>query len=606
MKTFIRSLFLMQVFLLFNSNNLDAQTFTWASGIVSAQPLGISNDAMENSFLVGEFTGTATFGTVQLTSDGINNSFLAKYDPEGNCIWATRLGGGKRITVDSFGFCYITGTFEGTKNFGSFQITSFGQYDMFVAKYDPNGNCLWANHAGSSTNDHGMNISIDVKGYSYIFGDFSGTAIFDTIQLTGSGVYIAKYDSYGKCLWAEHVGDSNSGMSQGITVDANGNIYITGSSFGGFLAKYNSNGNLIWIKQPGYVIGYSVSVDTIGNSYTAGYFQGTVLFGSIQLISHASSDIFIVKYDSSGNCLWAKQAGGISGNNSYSIATDINGNSFITGTYTGAAIFDTNKLTGYGNTDIFIAKYDPNGNCLWAKQAGSKYMDQGWGISAGAYGGVFVTGFCGWGSVFGSILLNSNTGAFVSKITDVPLPVELSSFNYQLLGNSVNLDWITQTETNNKCFEIERKNQSTSWIKIGEVKGSGTSNYPKQYSFVDKSISNGRYTYRLKQIDYNGQFKYSNELEVNFIIPDKYSLEQNYPNPFNPSSTINYSLAKDGNVKLVVYNSLGSKVTTIVNEFKQAGNYSVQFNGGNLPSGIYFYRLEAGQFTQVRKMMLLK
>jgi hypothetical protein len=188
-----------------------------------------------------------------------------------------------------------------------------------------------------------------------------------------------------------------------------------------------------------------------------------------------------------------------------------------------------------------------------------------------------------------------------------PLPVELTSFTANLNGNSVILNWRTATEMNNSGFDIERSTNSVSFEKIGFINGAGSSTSAKNYSFTDVSLSKaGVYSYRIKQVDYNGLSKLSNAVEVNFTTPANFSLSQNYPNPFNPSTIINYNLPQASNVKLTVYNTIGQSVKVLENGFKAAGNYSESFNASELPSGLYFYKIEAGQFSQTRKMMLLK
>jgi hypothetical protein len=196
-------------------------------------------------------------------------------------------------------------------------------------------------------------------------------------------------------------------------------------------------------------------------------------------------------------------------------------------------------------------------------------------------------------------------GLFHSDPTS-PLPVELTSFTALTNAKAVTLKWNTATELNNFGFSIERKLVNSNWAKIGFVHGSGNSNSPKDYSYVDNTVSPGKYSYRLKQIDNNGTYKYSKVVEVNIGSPASYALDQNYPNPFNPSTTISYALPAGSNVKLVIYNSLGQEVRTLVNEFEAAGIHKVNFSALNMTSGMYFYKIEAGSFTQVKKMILLK
>jgi len=191
------------------------------------------------------------------------------------------------------------------------------------------------------------------------------------------------------------------------------------------------------------------------------------------------------------------------------------------------------------------------------------------------------------------------------------LPVELSSFSASLIGSNIKLSWNTETEVNNYGFDIERKVGSLqptvgNWEKIGFVNGNGNSNSPKDYSFVDDKISGGRYSYRLKQTDNDGHFEYSKAIEVDFGEPKKFELSQNYPNPFNPVTTIRFNSPEAGNVKLTLFNILGQEIKTLVNEFKESGVHTINFDASELNSGMYVYKLEVGSFTQTRKMTLIK
>jgi hypothetical protein len=192
------------------------------------------------------------------------------------------------------------------------------------------------------------------------------------------------------------------------------------------------------------------------------------------------------------------------------------------------------------------------------------------------------------------------------------IPVELVSFNASVNNNSVMLNWITASELNNSGFEIEKQIGSKQsaisnfWERIGFVEGNGTTTEINYYSFIDEEVSAGKYFYRLKQIDFDGTFEYSDIIEVEVNIPTEFSLLQNYPNPFNPSTKIDYSIPSDGFVSLTIYNTIGQEVSTLVSEQQTAGNYSIGFSGEKLPSGLYFYSLRSGDFSETKKMLLLK
>jgi photosystem II stability/assembly factor-like uncharacterized protein len=208
---------------------------------------------------------------------------------------------------------------------------------------------------------------------------------------------------------------------------------------------------------------------------------------------------------------------------------------------------------------------------------------------------------------FGNDLYVAGTiGTVLKGFADPNIPVELTSFTAAVLNNSVSLTWQTATETNNRGFEIERMTAGSGWTKIGFVPGNGTTTNISTYTFSDNSLLNGIVNYRLKQIDYNGSFEYSGIVEVDLTIPIEFSLEQNYPNPFNPITNIRYSVAKQSLVTLKIYNSLGEEAAVLINEVKSPGRYNVEFNGINLSSGVYFYKLEADNFISVKKLLLLK
>ncbi len=203
-----------------------------------------------------------------------------------------------------------------------------------------------------------------------------------------------------------------------------------------------------------------------------------------------------------------------------------------------------------------------------------------------------------------------NSGNSNIAQTTTIIPVELTSFSVLANSDDIELKWTTATEMNNQGFQIERRKtrdeKSEDWESIGFVPGFGTTTEPKSYSFVDSKVSSGTYIYRLKQIDFDGTYKYSNEVSVEVTLPLEYSLDQNYPNPFNPSTTIKYSIPEDGFVKLSVYNMLGEEVSTLVNGNQEAGRYELSFNASELSSGVYVYRLEAPNYTSSKKLILLK
>jgi gliding motility-associated-like protein len=308
------------------------------------------------------------------------------------------------------------------------QQTKFLKVSLFIgiflclntASYSQNW--LWAKSAGGTDgHSEGWAVSADVNGNVFICGYFySSTITFGSTVLTNASVgsadlFLAKYDANGNILWAKSAGGvgANEDYAYSVKADISGNVFVTGSyesptiTFGSvtltnagasdiFLTKYDANGNVLWAKSTGgtdYDIGNSVSADGGGNVFITGYFySSTIAFGSTGLTSTGGADIFIAKYDANGNVVWAKGAGGIVDDKGYSVSTDANGNVYATGWFQFNITFGSTTLTTVGNADAYITKYDANGNVLWTKDIGGTSIDYGFSVSTEIGGGVFLTG----------------------------------------------------------------------------------------------------------------------------------------------------------------------------------------------------------------------
>jgi photosystem II stability/assembly factor-like uncharacterized protein len=231
-----------------------------------------------------------------------------------------------------------------------------------------------------------------------------------------------------------------------------------------------------------------------------------------------------------------------------------------------------------------------NGGLNWITQVSSTSND--------LYSVHFINENTGWVVGENGTILKTTNGGII--------PVELTSFTAIAQSNFVELKWSTATETNNSGFEIERSEDDVSFNKIGFVQGFGTTTEPKSYCYADQSVKNGTFYYRLKQVDYDGSYEYSDVVEVNLNVPIEYGLQQNYPNPFNPSTSIKYSIPVEIEVRLEILNVLGEQVELLINETKTAGTYDALWNASNMSSGVYFYRLQAGSFVETKKMILLR
>ncbi|MCK6639340.1 MAG: SBBP repeat-containing protein [Bacteroidia bacterium] len=382
----------------FNLSQTNAQTFDWAKAMMgSGQDAGrsITVDASGNVFSTGYFQGTVDFdpgpGTFNLTSAGSNDIYVSKMDATGNFVWAVSFGGTGNdrvyaIATDGLGNVYTSGTFVGTVDFdpgaGTFNLTSdLSSIDVFVSKLDASGNLIWAKAFGGTGDDRSYSMAADATGNLYTTGYFQGTVDFDP----GAGSF-------------------------NITSLGVADIFVT---------KLNASGNFIWAKNmAGTLFGYGLSLttDNSGSIYTTGAFQGTVDFdpgtGTFNLAAVGSDDIFISKLDSSGTFVWAKAMGSTSIDYGYSIATDVFGNVYTTGTFQGTVDFDpgsaTFNLNAAGSYDIYISKLDASGNFVWAKTAGGTGFDFGTSLTTDIAGNVYTIG-----SFQGSVDFDPGAGTFI-------------------------------------------------------------------------------------------------------------------------------------------------------------------------------------------------
>lgn len=212
-------------------------------------------------------------------------------------------------------------------------------------------------------------------------------------------------------------------------------------------------------------------------------------------------------------------------------------------------------------------------------------------------------------SIIADIVIINGTYSGGGTVNGFPIPVELTSFRASFVNDKILIFWQTASETNNRGFEIQKSdggNTDTEWEVLGFVEGAGTSTEKTNYNYTDVNIKSGTYKYRLKQIDLDGNFSYSEEVEVNVEIPLDYTLKQNYPNPFNPSTTISYSLAEASFVRIAIYDILGAEIKLLVSKEQSQGEYNIVFDARELASGVYYYAIRAGNFSQIRKMVLMR
>ncbi len=253
-------------------------------------------------------------------------------------------------------------------------------------------------------------------------------------------------------------------------------------------------------------------------------------------------------------------------------------------------VYNASIFAVFGSTGVFYITYD--GGLNWTmKNTGGATLN-GSSLS--------------FGQNNSSAFFTVGTNGYILKNTLTPVPVELTSFGASVVDGNVRLSWKTSTELNNSGFEIERKSANGSWTKIGFIAGAGTSASGKEYAYTDKSVNSGKFSYRLRQVDFDGTATYSGVVEVDLTSPFTFALDQNYPNPFNPATSVKFQVAEKTLVTLKVYDVIGNEVATLVNKEQETGSYIVKFDASKYASGMYIYKLTAGKFEKTMKMMLLK
>ncbi len=586
--------------------------------------IGVVIDKTEDGgFIIGG--STASFSSSQ-------DMYVIKLDSLASIQWSKvynspgsidRIHG---IKQNSDGGYYISGYIEG----------GFGFLDEIMMKIDPYGNIIWAKNFGGIEADELRQLKVTpnggmiTAGYNASFG------------VGAKEVQAIKLSSDGNIEWAKTYGTFYEDFNSSIIISSDGNYVLSGAVdiTGGYgirptLIKLDTLGNVIWAKY------YSGFYEDWGRDVIQTPDGGFLLVGITTSFGIGfSNDVYLIKTDSLGNVLWAKAYGGPAEDIAYGATLTSDGKYVIAG-YTNSS--------GFGSYDGLLMKVDSNGNLEWFHTYGGYSTDylidvlelQDNGLVAlgkrasNTFGGddIYLIktdengySYCAFSTytpVVNNIsnlqAMNLNLGIFnFISVSNYPLatftpssgqntscaviPVELKSFNYKLDKGNLILSWSTATEINNMGFKIKRNNE-----EIAYVPGSGTSTELRKYSFEDEKLLNGDYVYALIQVDYDGTQNKIGELEVTINnIPSDYNLEQNFPNPFNPSTKINYAIPQNSYIILNIYNSIGEKVNTLVEGFKEAGYYQTAFDGSNLPSGIYFYTLSSDNFMTTKKMILLK
>ena len=461
----------------------------------------------------------------------------------------------------------------------------------FAGTYDGNGHSIDGLFINRDDNYIGLFGSVQdgiIKNIGITNVNISGNITYAGAlagYLSGSGTVVTNCYSSGTVTGSYHIGGLLGDISTSVNVKISySNCSVTG---------YNTVGGLLGQIYEG-VVRNSYSKGTVqrqgGSSTFLGGFCGYISDGTIEYCYSTGK----VEYNGTSDPTDKGFLGAESGYSTYTANFFDSETSLQTWDAVGAALAKTtSEMKNYTTFTTagwdFVDETDNGSNDYWDADQNATVND-------------------------GYVILSWQSGA------DNTLPVELTTFSANIVKNKIQLNWQTATEVNNYGFEIQRQNQEASneykvssnenqyqeWQSIAFVEGHGNSNSPKDYSFIDDAVNAGKYFYRLKQLDIDGSFKYSNVIEVNLDKHLQYKLNQNYPNPFNPTTTLSFSIPQKEFVSLAIYNSLGEKVTDIVNKDMQAGTYKFTWNAEHLTSGVYFSRFSAGSYIKVKKITLVK
>jgi gliding motility-associated-like protein len=445
-KFFVVAVFSLSVSTIDKLSAQEVPVLEWARSIGSAgtdRGTGIATDAVGNVYTVGEFTGTVDFdpgpGVFNLTGLGSFDIYISKSDANGNFLWAKAVTGpgtdspSTTLVVDASGNIYVTGIFSNTVDFdpgtGVLNLTSAGEYEIFVLKLDTDGNLIWAKAMGGADRDSGRSIAVDASGNVYTTGthwwtaDFDpGPGVFNITPTGGYGIFVSKLDSNGSFVWAKSIfgpGSLNGDSGNSIKVDASGNLYVTGTFSGTkdfnpgagvfnltsttgdlFILKLDQDGDFLWVKSfgdPFGATGISLVLDASANIYMSGRIGSIVDFDSGPGVYNVDPGVVVAKFDTDGNLIWAKSTKSTTYKYAIGLAIDASQNVYSAGVFVGTADFDPDPIGNFSATaddyDLYILKLDVDGNFVWATTAGGSSWDQAQAVTIDASGYLYTTGY---------------------------------------------------------------------------------------------------------------------------------------------------------------------------------------------------------------------
>lgn len=649
---------LLSIFLVISTFlKLFSQELIWAYNIGSVgfdAAYSLKTDDVGNVYIAGTFVGMVDFdpgiGVSTLTATGGSDAFFAKYDSNGNLIWVKHIGGNlaersSALALDTDGNIIVTGYFQEfidlDPSVAVFELESSADNEIFIAKYDNDGNFIWGGQIEGSGNEIAYTVETDNDGNIYIGGIITIIADFDLgpgdetrVSVGNDDGFVVKYSPDGDFIWVMlFSGDdvANVDAVLNLKVDMSGNVYVTGyfqgtmdidndlgiytitsqGYFDGFIAKYDTDANLLWgfnLGGTNYDIINDISIDDAGNVYVVGVFTDLADFdpgiGVFNQMTDGSSDGFIAKYDIDGNFQWAGKVGDNNYDEITSIDIDPNGNILLSGLFEGTVDFDygvdvVNMTSSGGGEDIFIATYDENGEYIWAIKLEKTNVGIARKIKSDNLGNLYILGdFQASIDMDPSALVyNLNTAGsydilFAKYTTGIVLSQELFSFQAKKNNNTTDITWKMSSTKHIKGFEVEKSIDGKSYNLLSKIHA-----HPQMldYNITDYHPSFGTNYYRLKLIYENEKIEYSNVQLVSFSNTFNATL---FPNPAKDYIQLSISHTSTPS-QVIITNVQGQVVKTISNYHSED-----KINISELASGTYFITTQIG--TQVETYSFIK
>lgn len=602
-------------------------------------------DGLGNIYVVGRFENSVNFGGGPRTSAGLEDVFIAKYDMNGAHLWSKRFGNsniqsGRGIALTSDGGLVVTGYFRGTVDFGGGPLTSISiADDIFLAKFDVDGNHVWSRRFGGSSDDNGYKIVANPDGSLVLLAYGFGSIDFGGGVLVGQGFrhFLVKLNPSGIHIWSKQIGLGSEVYLTRHVVDGNGNIVITGAlhdpfDFGGgtltpnvasdmVLVSYDANGIHRWShiygdSNPFGQYGNAVAVDDQNNVFVSGSFHGGIDFGGGAFTSFGEDDAYLAKFTEGGAHVWSRQYGSPVAQAGHFLTMRDGGHVALLGFFRGTVDFGTGPLTALAsqcaNSDMFLIDVDPAGVTRWSARLGGVSRERPTGVIDDPQGVLIAVGqYTQTLNLGGDTFTSPNCedfDLFLAAFRDEqPVPTLITDFRATTMGASVEVAWEIQSDAAVGWYRLYRsfpERVGSSLIASGPAIA-GVQEY------VDRSVvPGGSYAYELIVTTADGADLHSPIATVS-VPTIQTILEQNHPNPFNPTTTISYAIGARMVVAIEIFDAVGSRVARLDQGMREAGTYEVEWNGRDdrglsLGSGVYFYRLEGAPGVSPRKMLLLK